>query len=73
MADGFSDFKFLVAVVMVEISFDYSGYELRQAQYGSDFVLRPYKEKICIFGLNLVCSIWIRVSFFIYLFVENKG
>ena len=46
-ADWFGDFTFSEAGVMVKASFDYSGYELRRAQYGSDFVLTPvYGEDV---------------------------
>ena len=46
-ADWFGDFTFSEAGVMVKASFDYRGYELRRAQYGSDFVLTPvYGEDV---------------------------
>ena len=40
-ADGFRDFEVSAGGVMVKADFEYSGYELRQAQYGRGSVLVP--------------------------------
>ena len=40
-ADRFYDFTISEAGITVEVSFEYSGYELRQAQYGRGGVLVP--------------------------------
>lgn len=45
--DQCSDFMINEAGVKVQASFDYSGYEIRQAQYGSSDVLVPvYGEDV---------------------------
>lgn len=40
-ADRFYDFTISEAGITVEVSFEYNGYELRQAEYSSSFVLVP--------------------------------